>query len=262
MKKLHSLLLGATLAALTSCAGQVYHVDAGAMFVKASGHISLQNSTNGLALFQNKNDFDNHLGVDDIEPSPYLRLQADQDRHRVRLHGLGIDNRGSGTLADNGSPPNSNGFGDIPGGSQVTTSLRFFAAGLTYAYEVARDENYRIAVGAALNFYALDVAARSLTTRESVQTSVLVPMPYVEVEGFLGPVTAGVNAGAMSADLGDANGRYVDAEGYLRWQAVDDFDVMVGYRYLVMDAAGNASGRDFDADLYLQGFFVGGGVRF
>jgi hypothetical protein len=254
MKKLQSLLLGTALAALASCAGQTYRVDVGAMFAKASGDLTLQNSLGSLQLFQNKNDLDKDLGVGDIEPSPYLRLQADQEKHRLRAHGFGIDATGSGTLAGD--------YGNLVGGSQVTTSLRFLAAGLTYSYEIARDEHYRVGVGAAFNWYSLDVAARSTVGRESVETDVLVPMPYLEAEGFLGPLTAGANFAFMSADLGDANGQYIDLETYLRWQASDQLDVMVGYRYLVMDPAGRASDRDFDADVEIQGFFVGGGVRF
>lgn len=257
MKKLPQLLFGAALAALPSCAGQTYHVDVGAMFAKTSGDVALQNSAGSLQLGQNKNNVDDNLGVGDLEASPYVRLQGDQDQHRLRLHGFGIDTKGSGRLAGD--------YGDLvnqPGGTQVTATLRFFALGATYAYELLRDEHYRVAAGAALNFYSLDVAARSAIGRESVQTSVLVPMPYAEVEGYLGPVTAGVNAGFMSADLGDANGRYIDVEAFLRWQAVEELDAMVGYRYLIMDGAGNASGRDFYADVAIQGFFVSGGVRF
>lgn len=252
MNKLHLLLLAS--AALASCVGQTYRVDAGAMFAKASGDVTLQNSLGSLPLFQNKNDLDDNLGVGDVEPSPYLRVQADQERHRVRLHGFGVDSTGSGTLDGD--------YGDLIGGSQVTTSLRFYAIGATYAYQLLREEHLRVAAGAAFNWYSLDVSARSSVGRESVQSDVLVPMPYAEVEGLLGPVTVGANAGLMSADLGDAKGRYIDVEGYVRWQALEQLDVMAGYRYLLMDPSGRASSRDFDAEVTVQGFFVGGGVRF
>lgn len=95
-----------------------------------------------------------------------------------------------------------------------------------------------------------------------MQTDVLVPMPFAEIEGYLGPMTAGANFAFMSADLGDANGIYIDAEAYLRWQATEQFDVMAGYRYLSMDGFGSASSRDFDAEVAVQGFFLGGGARF
>jgi hypothetical protein len=54
-------------------------------------------------------------------------------------------------------------------------------------------------------------------------------------------------------------------EGYVKWEGtVDraDIDVMVGYRYILLDAYGNASGRDFDADINIQGIFISAGIRF
>lgn len=256
MKKLHSLLLTVPLLAFASCVGQVYRVDVGAMFAKARGDLALQNSsaTSPNVLHDEQNDLDRNMGLGDTEPSPYLRVQMDQEKHRVRLHGFGVDASGSGTLGGD--------YGDLTAGTQVTTAMDFFAIGATYAYELLREEHYRVAAGAAFNFYSLDAAARSPAGRESVKTDVLVPMPYVEAEGFLGPVTAGANVGLMSADLGDANGRYLDVEAYVRVQATEQLEAIIGYRYVVLDGFGRATSRDFDADVDVHGFFVGGGIRF
>lgn len=252
MKMLRSLSLLVT-AALAGCVGQTYRVDVGAMFARTSGDIALQNAAETLVLHDNQNDLDRNLGLGGTEPSPYVRVEMDQGRHRVRVHGFGVDADGSGTLAGD--------YGNLVAGSQVTTSLEFFGIGATYAFELLRDQHYRIAAGAAINYYSLDVAARSSAGREAVRTDALVPMPYAEVEGFLGPFTAGANAGIMSADLGDASSRYLDVEAYLRWQASEDIDLLVGYRYVVLDGYGQATSRDFDADVDVQGVFVGGGIR-
>lgn len=264
MKKLRPLLLVATFASVAACAGQRYRLDVGAMFARATGDVALQSATNSLDLGSNQNDLDRNLGLGDTEPAPYVRAEVDAGPHRARFHGFAIDADGSGQVNDNGNGTSAtdNGFGDIDGGSAVSTSLRFFAIGATYAYGIVAEENFRFGAGLALNYYSLDIGARSAVTRESVFTDVLVPMPYLEIEGMLGPLTAGANFGLMSADLGDASGRYLDTEAYLRWQANDQFDFLVGYRYLVLDGAGSASSRDFDADVDVQGLFVGGGVRF
>lgn len=253
MKMLRSLPLVAS-AALVGCAGQTYRVDVGAMFAKASGDIALQNGGTPHVLHDNQNDLDRNLGVGDTEPSPYLRVEMDQERHRVRLHGFGVESDGSGTLAG--------AYGNLAAGSQVTTSLEFFGLGVTYAWELYRDDHFRIGGGAALNWYSLDVAARSSLGREAVRTDAVVPMPYGEVEAFLGPVTLGANLGIMSADLGDASTRYLDFETYLRWQAIENFDLMLGYRYVVLDGYGRATSRDFDADIDVQGIFVTAGIKF
>ncbi|MBX3463959.1 MAG: hypothetical protein KF830_12375 [Planctomycetes bacterium] len=252
-KNLRPLLASAVLALLAGCVGQTYRVEVGAMFAKARGDIALQNSSPTPPPLE-QNDLESNLGLGNTEVSPYVRIESDYERHRMRLHGFGIDASGSGTLAG--------AYGDLPAGTQVTTSLEFLGVGATWAWQLLREQHYRIAVGAALNYYSLDVAARSAGGREAVETSVLVPMPYAEVEGYLGPLVAGANAGVMSADLGDGKGRYLDIEAYLRWQATEQFDVLAGYRYVALDSYGRASSRDFDADVEIQGFFFGGGVKF
>ena len=35
-----------------------------------------------------------------------------------------------------------------------------------------------------------------------------------------------------------------------------------GYRYILLDGYGQASSRDFDADIDLQGLYISGGIRF
>jgi hypothetical protein len=247
-------LLLLTLPCAFGCAGQKYRVDVGPFFARATGDIALQNSAGSLSLGQNQNDLDRNFGLSDTEPSPYVRVQMDKDRHRVRVHGFGVDGDGSGVLAGD--------YGDIPAGSSVTTSMEFYSIAANWAYQLLRGENYRFAAGAQAGYYSLDVAARSPAGREEVETDVLVPMPFFELEGFYKSLTLGANVALMSADLGDASGRYLDAEAYLRWSAAKDFDFFVGYRYVVLDAYGRATDRDFDADIDVEGLFFGAGIRF
>lgn len=251
MKKLSLLLV--SLPWFVACAGQKYRVDVGPFFAKATGRVALQNAQGTLA-GRYENDLGRDMALDDTEAAPYIRVQMDKDRHRVRLHGFGTNTDGTGVL--------SNDYGGIVAGSQVTTSLDFYTVAANYGYQLLRGENYRLAVGGQAGFYSLDVAARSTAGREQVETSVLVPMPFFEGELLFGSLTFGANAALMSADLGDAAGRYLDVEGYARWSAAKDFDFFAGYRYMVLDAYGRASSRDFDADVDVQGFFFGAGVSF
>jgi hypothetical protein len=252
MKKL--LLLVSTLATLAACSGTTYRGSVGPMFAITNGEVALQNAGGSLALGDNQNDVDSELGLGDTQAAPYIRLQSDKERHRVRLHGFVLDESGSGTLAGD--------YGGLVAGSQVSTSMDMFAIAANYGYQILRGENYRVAVGGQAGYYKLDVAARSTVGREEVETDVLLPMPFAEVELLLGPVTVGVNAGIMAADIRDASGRYWDMEGTLRWQATDEFDLMAGYRYILLDAYGTATSRDFDADVDVQGVFITAGIKF
>jgi hypothetical protein len=263
MKKLQTLLLSCSVAMLAACAGPTYRVDAGAMFAVANGNIALQNAAGSLDLGSNQNDLDNNMGLGSTEVSPYVRVQMDSDKHRVRVQGFGWDAEGSGTLA--GTTPGTGNFGDIPAGTPVTTEMQFLAINANYGYELFRNKDCRIAGGLQLAYYSLDITAKSTTGREQVSTDALVPYPFLEVEGFRGEFTAGANAAIMALNVGDGSGRFWDMEGYVKWEGtVDraDIDVMVGYRYILLDAYGNASGRDFDADINIQGIFISAGIRF
>jgi hypothetical protein len=254
MTKPLRLFAATALVSLTSCATQTVQIDAGVMFASVNGDIALQNSTGSLDLGQAKNDLDGNLGVGDTEPGPYVRVTTDYGRHRFRAQGFGIDAEGSGTLSSN--------FGDLMAGTPVTTSMEFYAIGANWAYELLKQEHYRLGVGVALEYMALDLDVRNAVGFVSVRTDVLVPMPYAEIEGFLGPATVGINAGVMSADLGNGRGEYFDTEAYFKFRPVEAFELQVGYRYIYADVSGTADSRDFKMDIDVQGAFIGGGIRF
>lgn len=111
------------LLALPACAPSVYRADVGAMFIAGDGNIALQNAGGSLVLTNSQNRFDEDMGLGDLEASPYVRLQWDQDEHRVRAHGFGVEASGSGTLA--------NDFGGMVAGTQVSTSMTFFSGGVS-----------------------------------------------------------------------------------------------------------------------------------
>lgn len=253
MKPSKPLLLVASLT-LCGCAGQTWRASAGPMFVQPRGDVSLQNAGGTLVLGDNQNNFDNNLGLGETETVPHLRLETDIKKHRIRLSGFYVDAEGNGTLAGD--------FGGIVAGSVVSTKLDFYSVNANYAYQLLRGKNYRIAAGGMLGFYGLDVQARSTPGREEVETSVLLPLPFVEAEVFTGPLTIGANLGIMAGDFGDGNGRYWDFDGYLKLKADERFDVTAGYRYVLLDAFGTASSRDFRADVDMQGIYLTAGVRF
>ena len=144
MKILALLVVAPICVALAGCAGQTYRVDAGAMFAKTKGDIALQNAPGTLVLADNENNVDSNLGVGDTEVSPYLRLQSDYELHRFRIHGFGINAEGTGTLVGD--------YGDLAGGSVVSSSMDLWAVAAAWAYELERTEDYRFAVGAQLGY--------------------------------------------------------------------------------------------------------------
>jgi hypothetical protein len=257
--KLQNALSVSLLFAFAACAGQTYRVDAGPMFVRARGEFALADPTQ---VMPPGNSLDGNLGLGGNEVSPYIGFRTDIDKHRVRVNGFYLDTEGSGTLGTGG--PTGSSHGDITPGTDVQASMDFFAIVSNYSYEVWRRDYYRVAVGAQLGFYSLDVTVRATDGpgREEVTSEVMVPMPYVEAEAYWRDFTFGTNMGIMAADLGDANGRYIDFEAYASWAINQSYDLKASYRYILLDGYGRASSRDFDADVDVQGLHISGGIRF
>lgn len=245
----------AVAVSLVACSSSTYRTDLGVIGSRHEGSIALQNASGTLVLHDEHNSLNADLGLSDVEASPYLRFQWDDGVHRVRTHGFGLESSGTGNLAGD--------FGDIVDGSQVTTSMQYMSIASGYSFALVNTYDYRIGIGAQLSFQMLDIAARSATLYEKVESDVIVPMPLVDGEFYIGDwLTVGANAGVMGSDLGDADGRYWDAEAWVRWNIQQNVQLTLGYRYLLMDAHGRASDRDFDADLELNGLWVTGGVTF
>jgi hypothetical protein len=248
-----SRLLLLALPLLAGCANAVYRLEGGAMFARANGDVALQGSA-GAFDSAAKNDVDSDLGLGGTSASAFGRLQADAEQNRFRVQGFALNQGGDGTLAEP--------YGDIPAGEQVSTSLQFFGLAGNWTYAVVRTENLRLGAGAQAGFYRFDVDARTASNDESTSVDALVPMPMAEAEFKFGNVSFGANLAGMYADVGDAKGRFLDGEAFARWSLSSEFQVFGGYRWIVFDAAGKASDREFDADVTVDGFFFGVGVRF
>jgi hypothetical protein len=246
----------AAVALLAACAPHTFRADIGAAFARIEGQIGLQNSAGTANIGANMNDLQDHLGVGQQDESPLVRLEADWGQHRVKASTFSHNSAGSGTLAG--------AFGDIPAGTQVFTDFDFVDVTASWSYDLVQSQTFRLAPGVQIGYYSIDIITRapSLSAFEQVDTDIIAPMPYFDAEVDLGWIAFGANGGGIAIDLTDAVGRYWDAEGYVRMTPLKNVEVIGGVRYLLFDAHGEASGRDFDADLDVVAWFIGGGVRF
>lgn len=251
-----ALSLLVALLPLAACAPSAFRADIGAIFPHVSGGTSLQNSSGTNSLSAVQNNLRNSLDVGESQAQPYLRAEADWGRHRVRLHGFGYDESGTAQLDRD--------FGDLPAGTMANTSLEYLSIVGSWSYDLMPTETLFLGPGVQVGIYSLDVSASATSPAgfETVDTDLVAPQLFLEAGVDLGLISADANLGFMSAHLGDAAGRYVDAELMVRAKPIERFELFVGYRYTVLDADGVASGRDFDADVTVSGLLFGGGVRF
>ncbi|MGE3174623.1 MAG: hypothetical protein AB7O97_18470 [Planctomycetota bacterium] len=256
MQKVAALVAAGVLGVLGACAPHQMRAEVGAAFTQVRGELGLQNSGGNLNLNANMNDVKDQLGSGELDPSPYVRFEADWGPQRVKVSGLSHTSSGSSVLAG--------AFGDLPAGTSVFADLDYTNVSGSWSYDLAPTDMLRLAPGVQVGYHAIDVLVRSnsSTAFENVDTDIIVPMPYFDAEVDLGVVSVGVNAGLMVVDLRDADGRYWDAEAIVRAVPGQNVELLGGLRYMLFDAHGTATGRDFDSDIDVFGFFVGGGVKF
>lgn len=248
-----SLLSAVCLLPLAACAGYTHRLEAGPLFVRPSGDAALQNVAGNLALGAERNSL-GELGVDDTETAPNVALTVIGDRHRVRARGFWFEGNGTGTLAGD--------FGDLASGTAVSTALDVVSVHGAYTYEMHRDDDWRWGLCGALSYTQIDYLVASTTSSEDLAVDVIMPMPVVEAEWFLGDLSLAGTAGLMQARVGDNDSLVIDLEALARWRVMPELELQGGYRYLRIDGDGNAEGREYQADLELQGLFVGAVLRF
>lgn len=238
-----------------ACAPHTIRADVGAAWVSMDGDVGLQNEAGTLALGANKHDLDD-MGLDDGDLSPFVHLQADWVGHRAQLYGYALSSSGSSVLV--------NAFGNIPAGSSVTSDLDYVDVSGVYSFDLLPSPDFRLAPGAHVGFYSLDITTRVAAPAgfEQVETTVFAPMPYLEAEAVFGPVTLHGDISFASADFGDADGRFFEVGAMARVAAGEKVEFLAGYRFTAIDVLGNADGRDFDADVRVTGWFLGGGIKF
>jgi hypothetical protein len=254
MRIVHPAVVVVALVCLASC---MPHARAyvGASFMKAEGDVALQNTGSTLNLGQSLNSLDS-LGTDEASGSAYLRAEADWGPHRVRASGFGTTPSGDGTL--------ENAFGDLLAGTNVRSQLDYVNMTGAYTWDIVPTDLVRVGLGVQVGLHQFDllVEDRASDSFERLKASLMLPMPCIDAEVDLGPVSFCANLGAFEIDMGDADGQYFDAEAFARWEPMMSIEVIAGYRSMSFDSNGEADGREFDADFKITGWFLGGGIAF
>jgi hypothetical protein len=221
---------------------------------KLSGDVGL--SPSGNLIPPVTADVESAFGLGDAEGSVYLRAEAALASLRLTASAFQHDESGNGTLNVN--------FGDLTIGTPVASTLDLTSAKVALSFDVLNLGVFRLSPGVALDYFDIDTTVRATTVNafETVDVSAPVPMPFLQLEGDLGVVAATLDAGWIHIDLEDAGGTFFDLEALVRVQPFAHAEVFAGYRFLSIDADGDADGQDFRADLRLQGWMIGGGITF
>jgi hypothetical protein len=232
-------------------------VHAAYLHTSLSGEVAVGPSGGGTTLTDSGNDLVDDLGIEESNPAPLLGASFSTPIGRFGASTFWFADEGSGTLAHD--------FGDIPRGTGVRSDFEFLNVKTYWVYDVVEERTFRIAPGVAVDFIDMKTEVRSTAAAqafEQVEVFAPVPMLFLDGEARFGPFHVEAQGGGMRIDLTDGVGTYWDFEGRVGFAPNERIDVFAGYRFLSMDSGGEASNRDANVDLQVQGWFVGGAFRF
>lgn len=239
---------------LSGCVPVGFTGQVGYARMKVGGDLALDNGGGSSPAIEQ--GVDSAFGLGDSQGSPYFRGQLDLGGPVFSGSIFWLRDEGQGQLQD--------AFGGLPAGTAVAGRLDLGVAKLSAVYDLDLGP-LKVSPGVLFDVFALDFSARELTlgSREEIDDVVFVPMPFVRAEAGLGPVTAVGEVGYLEvSSLGDNEGRFLDFEAMLEIHPLPLGHVFVGYRYLGIDGSGDTGDEAFATDLQIQGWVVGGGIRF
>jgi hypothetical protein len=253
MNRPHAPLLAICLVvSLASCSIPSVAVRAGAFTPRVSGEVALGDAGAAAPI-----DVDSELGLGDRSVAPYVEAEFDGPLGRIAVSGFRHEADGRGAIAE--------GFGDIPGGTAVESSIDVQNLRAAWTFELLDLGPVTLAPGIGLDWFAIDTDVRSVTAisvREQVRVEAPVPMVFLRAAVDFDVVRVDVLAGGLAVDAADLDGTFVDLEGRLTLAPWDGVEFFVGYRRITVDATSVVDGEDFGTDVVLDGLNFGGALRF
>ena len=208
-----------------------------------------------------RNDIRSSLGFDDPEPFPYVHGEAGVGPFLVTASGFQLSTSGSGTLEAQ--------FGSIPVGTAVhadmdVTSLR----GSLYffdLFDIVPLPFVSLKPGIGVDYFDVSLKAEALSGAVKEDFTQKAPIPILAARAGvnLGIVEAVLEGGGIKIDYQDEiDGTFLDLEGLLKVHPMSNLTLFAGYRYINVDGDGKDGNNRYDVGLVLQGWMVGGGLKF
>lgn len=210
---------------------------------------------NGASTVSVRQDVDSALGLGEDQDQPYARAMLDTGVQVIAVSAFRFEESGTGLLQAD--------FGGVTAGTTVRSDFEFLNAKGSYAFEIALGP-VSIAPGIAIDYFDLELDVRDLggVASETLDVNAPVPLAFVRGTVDLGIASGVVELGYIEADIGDVDGSFFDAEILVEVRIAPLVHLFGGYRRIALDAEGVVDGDTYEADLEVDGFVIGGGVRF
>ena len=228
----------------------------GYLSITPSGNLGMEDSTSSQPLSDIKINVANGFDVDD-SGAPYLRADIDGAKWDFTASAFYFEQDGDSVLATK--------FGDLPAGSTVHSDLRVINTKVGVTYNVLDATFVDLGIGLSLDYHDIDMDVRSsapLVGFEEIDFRAPVPMLFARASAGVGIVAADLEIGWMNIHLNDAKGTFLDVDGRVTLNVAPSMELFGGYRYILIDALGDVDGQDFDTDMEMMGWVLGGAFSF
>jgi len=247
---IHRGLVGLALLALAACTQFEISAQAGYTELAVGGEIGLESSGSPVV----DQNLDSALGLGGDSGSPYARLQLDMGVPQLSVSGFSFDQQGRGTLVAN--------FGNVLAGQQVDSELSLANLKAAYAFEIGMGP-VSVAPGLAVDWFDLDMRVNAIGASEQIQVTGPVPLLFLRGDVDLGVVGVVGEAGYLTLpEVDEVEASLWDLELMVEVRPTDMLHLFVGYRSILLEGRGTSDDEDYDLDLDISGFMIGGGIRF
>lgn len=254
------LALAACLLLAGACSTPAFNVEANYAQLEPKGDLKI--AANGANT--GSNDLDS-VGIDGSEGA--LGLRADFDwllPHLTVTTQQKAKWDGSGTL----DADISEGGVTIPAGTAVNSELEFAVHKAVVTFDLMPTQTFELGLGLGVSALDFDATVRDPGSNAKVHTDEMVPLPVlaaragVDVWRFdLEALVAGIAYNSGGDDI-----QYLDFDFNARLDlfgmGVARGELVIGYRYIEVDAKYENSNDDIHADLEFTGPYFGLGVSF
>lgn len=234
-----------------------FTVDAGVHLPSIDGSLGLSNTT---LTDLDEIDLSSQLSLDDADVAPLPRAELDFGFLDLAAWGFTTEASGRGTATAD--------FGDITAGSDVESELALSMVQLRVLGDVIDSGPFQLGVGLAAQWVdvQLDVHEVVFGLDESIDVQQAVPLLAARATFDLGaldlvPLSFELSAAGVKLSYADIDGALLDVEALVRWR-FGLFGLFAGWRHLLVQIDGEASGQAFDGDVTLSGVVAGLTLRF
>ncbi|MCC7064014.1 MAG: hypothetical protein IT456_14490 [Planctomycetes bacterium] len=250
------ILLSLGLSTLsTSCSTVGVTGQVGYTNMSVGGNMALASGTGGVPSSANQ-DVGSAFGLGEGQGSPYLRGQIDCGVPVFTASGFLFEEAGSGVLNAT--------FGGLSASTPVNSTLEFANLKLSSTFDIDLGP-VKVSPGLGLDLFDLRFKATETTLGNSEEIDELVPVPMLFVRGeadlFLCSLVA--EAGYLQTpDINGTKASCLDLEAMLEWSLAPMVQVFAGYRRIDIDWRGETDTESYDLSLTVDGWMIGGGLRF